>query len=330
MTPAGARQVTPIFLLSLPRSGSTFVQRVVAAHSGVSTTAEPWFLLPLLYSLRATGVYAEYGHGLAAGAVSDFCERLPGGRADYRGAIRDLAIDLYSKASDASSTHFLDKTPRYGLVVDDLVEMFPESPIVVLWRNPLATVASLSETWARGRWQPHFHKIDLFDNLERLTAAVSRQPDRFVTASYESLVTEPYVMFEELFSALGLSWEPEVVADFASVQVGGRVGDRSGMKAYSTVTVAPLDKWRTSLGTPVRRAWCHRYLSWMGRERLAIMGYDLDELRDELDAIATTWKRSVSDAARAARGVVYDLVEPHVVTRKLVSRRGWRYVHRHD
>jgi hypothetical protein len=41
---------TPLFLLSLPRSGSTLAQRILAAHAGIATTSEPWILLPYLYA----------------------------------------------------------------------------------------------------------------------------------------------------------------------------------------------------------------------------------------------------------------------------------------
>src|SRR5919107_2181016 len=41
---------TPLFLLSLPRSGSTLAQRILAAHGGIATTSEPWILLPYLYA----------------------------------------------------------------------------------------------------------------------------------------------------------------------------------------------------------------------------------------------------------------------------------------
>jgi hypothetical protein len=71
--------VTPIFLLSLPRSGSTLVQRVLAAHDGVATAAEPWILLPQIYALRTEGAYAEYGHALATRAIGDFARNLDGG-----------------------------------------------------------------------------------------------------------------------------------------------------------------------------------------------------------------------------------------------------------
>ena len=44
--------IKPIFIFSITRSGSTLLQRVIAAHEGVATVSEPWVLLPYLYTLR--------------------------------------------------------------------------------------------------------------------------------------------------------------------------------------------------------------------------------------------------------------------------------------
>lgn len=54
--------ITPLFLFSLPRSGSTLAQRMLAAHPAVATVTEPWILLPFLYARKEEGVYAEYRH----------------------------------------------------------------------------------------------------------------------------------------------------------------------------------------------------------------------------------------------------------------------------
>ena len=67
----------PLFLLSLPRAGSTVVQRVLAAHEGIATASEPWVLLPQLYARRLEGIYTEYGQLQSTKALSDFATALP-------------------------------------------------------------------------------------------------------------------------------------------------------------------------------------------------------------------------------------------------------------
>jgi len=146
--------VKPLFLLSMPRSGSTLAQRVLAAHPEVATAAEPWVLLPHLYASRERGIAAEYTQPIAARAIAEFAQSLPRGEQDYREAIHDMALDLYTRAAGEGATYFLDKTPRYHYVVDDLLQIFPDAKFVFLWRNPLAVryedlVSRPDTTWPR-------------------------------------------------------------------------------------------------------------------------------------------------------------------------------------
>src|SRR5688572_7827725 len=133
----------PIFLFSLPRAGSTLVQRVIASHDDVHTVSEPWLLLPFLYALRTDGARAEYWHEAGAEALADFCGALPGGEDEYRAAVRELAERLYSAATPDGPRYFLDKTPHYHVIADEVMRTFPDAKFVFLWRNPLAALASL-------------------------------------------------------------------------------------------------------------------------------------------------------------------------------------------
>jgi len=154
-------QVTPIFLLSLPRSGSTLLQRLLATAPEVSTASEPWILLPLLYALRPSGAAAEYDHQVMTQGVHDLLAQVPNGRELYLAEVKRLALDLYTAAAAPGSRFFVDKTPRYHLIAADLLEMFQDAPFAILWRNPLAVVASTVKSWAGGRWAVHRWHVDL-------------------------------------------------------------------------------------------------------------------------------------------------------------------------
>ena len=54
-----------VFLLSLPRSGSTLLQRLLAAHPQVHTVAEPWLML-----LSGAGLLAWRRRAAKQGAAS--------------------------------------------------------------------------------------------------------------------------------------------------------------------------------------------------------------------------------------------------------------------
>ncbi len=294
--------ITPIFLLSLPRSGSTLLQRILASHSMISTQSEPWLLLPPFYALRKTGIVSEYGHRDLSLAFEDFCRSLPDGKEGYYRAIKGMAVELYSQAADAGSRYFLDKTPRYHLIVEELLETFTEAKFILLWRNPLAVVASIMETWHRGKWLPDLFNTDLYGGLERLADVASSGSGRIHQVRFEELITSPEPVVSGICGYLDLSLQPDMLEDLSAKQLEGHMGDPAGTELYSEVSSEPLTKWKEILAGPVRKSWSRRYLSWIGKDRLELMGYDLAQLLRELDEIPVKAGSLFPDLLRTLRG----------------------------
>ncbi len=289
----------PLFLFSLPRSGSTVVQRVLASHAEIATAPEPWLLLPQLYATREHGWFAEYGHVTSARAIREFASRLPEGSEGYEEELRGFVTRLYDRAAAGPGTYFLDKTPRYHLIADDLFRVFPDAAFVFLWRNPLAVVSSIVETWARNRWSIERWHVDVFDGVANLDAAQEAHAGAAYACRFEDLVSDPTAAWPPLFQHLGLTFDPTVLSSFASLTFDARMGDPTGVDRYRTLSTEPLDKWKRVLSNPYRKRWAERYLRWIGEERLARMGYSLAELQAELEAAPTTTRRLVSDPLRA-------------------------------
>jgi len=293
--------VRPVFVLSLPRSGSTLLQRMLATHPEVATTSEPWVLLPQLYALRERGAVAEYGHRTAARAIADFSDSLPGGRAAYLAEVRRSVTALYEQAA-GEAAWFLDKTPRYHLVVDEIMALFPDARFVFLWRNPLAIAASMIESFGRGHWNLDRYDVDLHGGLDRLIAAHERGDPRTVAIRFEDLVADPVAGTRTVFELLDLDPAMASAESFAGTSLNGRMGDRTGTASYREISGEPVDRWRTTMANPLRKRWCAVYLRSLGPERLGEMGYDFDELARDVAGLRARPAGVASDAARRIYG----------------------------
>ena len=161
----------PYFLIS---AIYWFIVKVIA------TTSEPWILLPFLFSTKEKGVYAEYSHKVMVQAVDHFCRELPGGMDDYFEELRTFAVAALREGVQWRSPILPHKTPRYHLVVDDVIRLFPDGKFIFLWRNPLAVIASIIETWGQGKWNLYLCKVDLFDGLENLISCIRHTQVRSV------------------------------------------------------------------------------------------------------------------------------------------------------
>lgn len=289
---------TPLFLLSLPRSGSTYLQGLLGSHEQIATSPEPWLLLPLLYARRDFGVWAEYDHSMQRMALSDIEKRLPAGSADLDEAIRQPTLAIYSKLA-GTAPYFLDKTPRYHLIVDDLFRLFPDAKFVFLWRNPIAVAASMIDAWGTGKWNLSYWEIDLYRGLSALLKAEEGGGESVQTIRYEDLVADPTGTTERVLDFLGLT--SDGLGDLPDL--GDRLGDRAGRVGVKP-SVDPLERWHKTMANPLRKRWVKNYLDWIGDERLKQMGYERSALQASVDEIPASLHHASSDLVLRVKGGV--------------------------
>lgn len=311
----------PLFLFSLPRAGSTLTQRLLAAHPAICSAAEPWILLPLFHALDKAS-FAEYNATAARRAVSEFCAELPGGAAQYRAEAARMAARLYNAAAEDGARYFLDKTPRYALIAEEILTAFPEARILLLWRNPLAVAASMIRSFSAGRWNLHHFHVDLFEGLDSLCRVYARHPERFHVLRYEELVRNCAATLGPVFDHLGLPDDPGVADRFGAVRFAGSMGDKTGVRAYADVTCARQETWPQVFATPLRRRWARRYLHWLGEERLALMGYSQSALRAALEAEPMTLRHIAPDVARMSYGALDRRLNLTVLRARRADRAG--------
>lgn len=289
------RDFRPLFLFSIPRSGSTLVQRVLAGHSEISTLAEPWILLPLFYALRSEGINTEYNQQTAVKGISDFLHKMEGGTEAYRKAVGSLAYDLYSQHMEKHpGKYFLDKTPRYYHIAGEIFDTFDQAKCIFLWRNPLACAASMIQTWTGGRFEIHKFHHDLDIGLSSLVDVYSGGEHDTLSLRYEDFVENTNRELEKVWNFLELGSEPSVLETFGSNELQGIMGDpKRGER--STVTGESMHSWVHTMNSPVRRWWCRRYLDRVGQHRLHAMGYDREQLLQELRSVPLSLSRLPAD-----------------------------------
>lgn len=317
----------PIFLFSLPRSGSTLVQRVLSTYPEVATSAEPWLLLPFLGPLEERiSVRTGWQHSVDA-AVRAFIAEMPRGEDDYLEALKPFVEQLYARAGGAECEYFLDKTPPYHWVAKPIFRLFPEAKLVFLWRNPLSVVASVVETFCDGRWRPDDYRGTLFEGPRNLVAAYEANAERALAVRFEDLVGSE-AAWRRLAEYLGLEFSPESLSAFADVRFAGGHGDPIGVHRYARLSSEPVEKWRQTLNSPVRKLWCRRYLLWLGEDVLATMGYDLGDLLRDLDGLPVKRARLGSDLGQMGKGLAREAVGAAALgnrgtsTWSLLGRRG--------
>ena len=277
-----------IFLISQPRAGSTLLQRILGCHPDVHTAPEPWLMLHLLYALKPDGVItAEYDAFWAREAVQRFVAGLPGGEETYHRAVRRMAVSLYGAAlSGTGKRYFLDKTPRYYLIVDELARLFPRARFILLLRNPLAVFASMLDVWVdpRSGLPASSTRNDLSRAPRLLVDAVASLGPRAVVVHYEGLVQEPDVQVPRVCRRLGLDVVPGMVEYGRHRLPHWELGDTETVYKESRPVADYAERWLHRIREPQCWRLTSDYLTFLGRGTMARLGYDYDELRRMLDA----------------------------------------------
>ncbi len=317
---AALRTMRQCFIISQPRAGSTLLQRLLSTHPAIQTIGEPWLAIPFVYALREKGVAAEYIHVSLAQGFGEFVSKLPGGRADYFREVRVLLERLQAKISAPDKSYFLDKTPRYHLILDELAEIFPDAKFIVLWRNPLAVVASILKTWKEGRFDLRYYEQDIFRGPLNISSFVEKRCAAICELRYEDLVVEPGTSVRRITDFLELPPLASVSLPEKDSLKEAKLGDKTGIHKFHSVSAAPVEEWKFEFASVVRKFWAKGYLKFLGHERLLKMGYSEDELVASLDTVENSTEQLATDIGTLGSKIFRAFERPPFYRTKIKTR----------
>ena len=204
-TCSGERSSAAIFIMGLPRSGTTLVDRILSSHSAVQSLGE---INDLAYAIIGQ-VYATMTTDAA-----------PPGRTELirRSATLDhatLGDDYLRRVAGYTRTHprFIDKTPWNFLYLGLIALALPGARIVHVRRNPMDSCFALYKTLFRDGSPYSYDLQDLaryYLAYDRLMAHWrSVLPGRFLDLDYERVVQSQEQATQELLAWCGLPYEAQ-------------------------------------------------------------------------------------------------------------------------
>jgi len=220
-----AEAIVPVFVVGLPRSGTTLAAVTLARNAGVRDRGE----LPHLAFIA---------------------ERLAsGGHRNDRQALAEAAQLYYAhlRQDDAPARWYVDKTPTNFLRLDLVAEMFPQAHVVHCRRNRRDTALSLYAQnfgHADGDFSYDFAGIAAFaEGHDELMEHWRRTlPLPIHSLDYESLAQRPAEVAEQLRVWIGIDTTPAATQGDASE---GVIGSSSLWQAKQPVYTSSIGRWRT-------------------------------------------------------------------------------------
>lgn len=288
-----AKNINPIFIFSLPRTGSTLLQRVLMSHSKISSFAEPHILLPFVHANKLEGTITNYSHISSYRAVSDLVENLPNKEEDYYKFLHEFVIKIFNSLSHGNSIFFLDKTPVYIWIIPEIVKIFPNAKFIFLFRNPMQIYASILTTFSNNSFKKLYRfKRYLDEGFELLSEKYETYKDISYSLNYENFVNDPENTLNDLLDYLKLDYEDNMLNSFSKQDLVGKSKDPTGTKNYKKVETVTLDKWKLFFNTKYRVRILQKYISNLDEMSLSIQGYNKGELIKEIESIKIKWNFS--------------------------------------
>ena len=231
---AGHDNDEPIFVIGLPRSGTTLVERILASHTEVQAAGE-------LQAFPQACVKGVQAHSGAAIAKFEFVERAL--------EIDPCELGKHYLASTRPQTgarrHFVDKLPLNYLYAGLIRRALPRARIVALEREPMDSCYAMYKTLFTGAYPFSYDLDDLgryYTAWQRLMrhwrAALG---DALLVIRYEELVTDQEAMTRRLLAHCGLPWQAACL-DFHSSS--GAVLTASAVQVRSPLYGTSVGKWR--------------------------------------------------------------------------------------
>jgi tetratricopeptide (TPR) repeat protein len=192
---------TPIFIVGLPRSGTTLLDRMLSAHSQVVSAGELRdFYAQLRWTTDTEGSSPEaIEHMIRAASGIDKREL---GR-------RYLAQTRWRAGSRA---YYIDKLPNNLQMVGLIRQALPSAPILCMRRDPVAQCFSNLKAMF-GDFSPYSYSMQGMASFHSLQSRLINHwrrewPNAMLEVRYEHLVTRPEQTMRSVLDYCGLQYEP--------------------------------------------------------------------------------------------------------------------------
>ncbi len=193
-----SNDIAPIFIIGMPRSGTTLVEQILSAHPAICAVGEVDYFGPALTWLPPAA-HQQDSLNSKLMRMTELQKSML--RTGFRRRLLALGAD--------ESRRIIDKTPLNFLYLGLLRQLFPQAHFIHCQRHPLDTCLSIYfQQFGSLAWTCDLEEVaELYLNYQALMQHWQVGLDlRVHEVRYESLVTDPETQVRLLLADLDLPW----------------------------------------------------------------------------------------------------------------------------
>jgi len=235
--PQGSDSAAPIFILGMPRSGTTLVEQILCSHPKVEGAGESSALMTATNVLEAkfSTPFPEFLNQLEKADLLSFADQ-------YIAQIR--------KEAGGASAYITDKMPDNFKLLGLAAMAFPKAKIIHCMRDPVETCWSIFKTPFENQ-HPYAYRLEMlgiyYHHYTELMKAWHRLfPGRIYDISYEALVEDQEAQTRKLLAYCELDFD-DACLDFhkteRAVNTASNVQVRSPIYSSALHAAAPYSEF---------------------------------------------------------------------------------------
>jgi hypothetical protein len=235
-TALGNSSKQPIFVLGMPRSGTTLVDRIISSHTEVVSAGELQNFAVELKKLSQTSSRQVLDiETINRATTLDFLD------------LGKRYLDSVSPVNN-KTTHFIDKMPLNFLYIGLIKKALPNAKIIILKRHAMDTCLSNFRTLFAVNFSYYNYAYDLMDSghyfslfRDLMNFWQSLYGDSLLEMSYEKLVDEPEKQIRRLLEYCDLDWQQNCL-DFHNNPAP--VSTASSVQIRQPINSSSIGRWR--------------------------------------------------------------------------------------
>lgn len=262
-----------VFVVGCPRSGTTFLQKLLGSNPQIRTTRETHLFDAYLgQDIRSwRGEIEKASSNPWAVGISWYL-----GEDYFFSALREYAYNLIKPhVVDLKADQlFIEKTPNHAEYIPEILAVFPECKIIHLIRDPRDVVASIiaaSRSWARyfpraandaaRMWVRYVNEVGSSRNL--------LGENQFFQLKYEHLLSSTKEVIESLSTFLKIQWKQEELEKaIRKNDARSKIRKRGGEDSQKFLRKAKPGSWKEDLN------WKQKFDVWrIARKTMNEVGY---------------------------------------------------------
>ena len=289
----------PIFIVGAPRSGTTLLAAMLAAHSELSCGPETHFFRWLSTTDPASLIQEQNWPELAQeflfsitlpnfskGERTPLIEKYELSKAEIQAYLGKQPPSIRALLSSVTvpfmqrnrKKRWVEKTPDHINQLELIRNYFPQSPIIRIMRDPRDVALSMTKVpWGA---ESILHALVAWKQMDLASDPFFEGDHNTYTLHFEDLLTSPQTTLHKLCEFIGEGYEENMLNTSSTGKQLNSANVAWKSKASQPIDPSRIGVWRVELEPP-QKLWAEALIG----DRLRAHGYSLDESFEQVGEI---------------------------------------------